>query len=104
MNLAFDPSSFRQPEDLGRIGTSPRTVCCGPGINNLDFALMKNAAIRENMSLQFRVELFNVANHAQFTKVDGNISDGDPAAGGTFGMVQRARDPRLAQLALKILF
>jgi hypothetical protein len=43
-NLAFDPSSFQQPE-MGRIGNSPRSVCCGPGINNVDFSVMKNTAL-----------------------------------------------------------
>jgi outer membrane receptor protein involved in Fe transport len=104
LNLAFDPASFQQPSDLGRIGNSPRTVCCGPGMNNLDFSLMKNMAIAERYKLQFRGEFFNVVNHAQFSKVDGNISDGDPASGGTFGKVLRARDPRLVQFALKLQF
>ena len=104
LNLAFDPSSFEQPADLGRIGNSPRSVCCGPGINNLDLSVMKTTSIGERYRLQFRAEFFNVANHAQFTKVDGNISDGDPASGGTFGKVLLARDPRLVQFALKLLF
>lgn len=104
LNLAFDPASFQQPSQLGIIGSAPRTVCCGPGIQNLDFSLTKNTDVHERYKLQFRAEFFNGANHAQFTKVDGNISDGDPAAGGTFGQVLRARDPRLVQFALKLLF
>lgn len=103
-NLAFDPSSFQQPDQLGVFGTSPRTVCCGPGINNLDISLIKNTPIHEKFKLQFRAEFFNIANHAQFTSVDGNISNGDVASGGTFGKVLRARDPRLIQLALKLIF
>jgi hypothetical protein len=103
-NLAFDPSSFQQPQELGVIGNSPRSVCCGPGIANLDMSLMKSAAVKERYTLQFRTEVFNVANHAQFSKVDGNISDGDVATGGTFGKVLRARDPRLIQFALKLVF
>jgi hypothetical protein len=104
LNLAFDPGSFQQPSDLGRIGNSPRTVCCGPGLNNWDLALMKTAQLSERWKLQFRAEFFNVVNHAQFTKVDGNISDGDPADGGAFGKVLRARDPRLIQFAIKLRF
>lgn len=103
-NLAFDPGSFQQPADLGRIGTSPRAVCCGPGINNIDFSLLKNTSLTERFGLQFRAEFFNIANHAQFSKVDGNISDGQVVDGGTFGKVVRAREPRLIQFALKLLF
>lgn len=104
LNLAFDPASFEQPSENGRIGNAPRSVCCGPGINNLDLSLMKTTTLTERSRLQFRAEFFNFANHAQFSKVDGNISDGDPSAGGTFGKVLRARDPRLIQFALKVLF
>lgn len=57
------------------------------------------ARLSESWNLQFRAEFFNLANHAQFTKVDGNISDGVD-----FGRVLRARDPRLIQFALKLRF
>jgi hypothetical protein len=102
-NLAFDPSSFQQPE-MGRIGTSPRSVCCGPGINNLDFSVMKNTSLTERFNMQFRAEFFNLANHAQFSKVDGDISSGQVSEGGTFGKVLRARDPRLIQFGVKLAF
>ena len=104
LNEAFNPASFQQPTQLGVIGNSPRSVCCGPGINNIDFSLMKDTRLRERYNMEFRAEFFNLANHAQFTKVDGNISDGDPAAGGTFSKVLQARDPRLIQFALKLMF
>jgi len=103
-HLAFDPASFAQPQERGVIGNSPRTVCCGPGINNVDFAMMRRYSVREGVSIQFRAEAFNLVNHAQFSKVDGQISDGDPASGGTFGKVLRVRDPRLLQFALKLAF
>ena len=48
----------------------------GPGLNNYDMALLKNLRLTESKSLQFRVEAFNVFNHAQFfgpQAVDGNI-------------------------------
>jgi len=104
LNEAFNPASFQQPTQLGVIGDSPRSVCCGPGINNIDFSLLKDTILTERFKLQFRAEFFNIANHAQFTKVDGNISDGDPSTGGTFSKVLQARDPRLIQFALKLIF
>jgi hypothetical protein len=97
-NYAFPQDTF-QPQALGTIGSSPRTVCCGPGINNFDIALHKETKIRERFRLEFRAEFFNIANHAQFSKVDGNITDGVD-----FGRVTRARDPRLIQFALKLYF
>ena len=98
-HYAFDPASFAQPAQLGVIGNSPRTVCCGPGINNFDLALLKDTPVSERALLQFRAEFFNLFNHTQFVNPDGNISDG-----ATFGTVVRARDPRLIQFALKLVF
>ncbi len=98
-HLAFDPSSFAQPTQLGVIGNSSRTVCCGPGISNFDLSLLKETPFSERARLQFRAEFFNVFNHAQFLNPDGNISDG-----ANFGTVVQTRDPRLVQLALKVLF
>ena len=71
---------------------------------NVDFSLLKDTKLTDRFSQQFRAEFFNLANHAQFTKVDGNISSGDVAQGGTFGKVLRARDPRLIQFAMKLIW
>jgi outer membrane receptor protein involved in Fe transport len=103
-HLAFDVNAFQPPAQLGVFGNSSRTVCCGPGINNFDFSLLKDTPMTEKTTLEFRAELFNIANHAQFSTVDGNFSDGYPQQGGTFGTVIRARDPRIVQFALKLLF
>jgi hypothetical protein len=112
-NLAFNTADFQQltPSEYGTIGDSPRSVCCGPGINNIDFSLMKDTTVAEKYKLEFRAEFFNMVNHAQFTKVDGNISDSAVDANGnvipgsgTFGKVLQVRDPRLVQFALKLIF
>ena len=94
----FDPSSFTEAA-LGQIGNTPRTLCCGPGIANLDLGIHKRFAIGEGKNLEFRSELFNVMNHTQFMNPDGNITDGE-----SFGQVGRARDPRLIQMALRLTF
>ena len=108
-NLAFNPASFQQPVDangnaLGIIGSSPRSVCCGPGINNIDFSLLKDTRLTERFKMEFRAEFFNIVNHAQFSRVDGNISDGSVTLGGTFGKVLNVRDPRLIQFAMKVIW
>lgn len=97
-NLFFDPSTF-QPQALGTIGSAPRSVCCGPGINNFDVGVHKETQLTEQTRLEFRGEFFNFVNHAQFVTPDGNISDG-----ADFGRVMQARDPRLVQFALKLFF
>jgi hypothetical protein len=97
-NQYFDPNAFA-PQALGTIGDSPRSLCCGPGVNDADLALLKTTRLAEHKELQFRAEFFNAFNHAQFYVPDGNITDGP-----TFGQVSKARDPRLIQFALKLLF
>jgi len=99
--FVFDPNQFTNSTvDPGTIGNAPRSLCCGPGINNWDMAFLKDFSISERTKLEFRAELFNVWNHAQFYNVDGDVSD----QGSTFGQVQNVRDPRLIQLALKLSF
>jgi hypothetical protein len=96
----FDSNAFVE-SDLGTIGNSKRTVCCGPPINNFDFALHKVLPLgsSETKRFEFRSEFFNLFNHTQFNNPDGNITDGSD-----FGRIKRAREPRLIQLAVKFYF
>ena len=43
-NDAFAPSSFVDLQ-LGTIGDSPRTICCGPPIRNFDLSVFKDTSI-----------------------------------------------------------
>jgi outer membrane receptor protein involved in Fe transport len=97
-NLGFDPTSF-QLSAFGTFGNSPRTICCGPGLNNSDVSLQKSTSISERSRIEFRWDFFNIANHTKFFNPDGNITDGSD-----FGRVKRAADPRLMQVALKLYF
>jgi hypothetical protein len=95
-HLFFNPASFASAP-VGQIGTADRRFFHGPGINNWDMALLKDTALNERMNLQFRAELFNVGNHAQFMEPEGRLIS-------TMGEVTAARDPRIAQLSLKLNF
>ena len=83
---------------LGVIGNAPRTLCCNPPINNFDIGIFKGTPIGEKLRVEFRTEIFNIFNHAQFYGTDGGSSNP------TFGQPLKVRDPRLVQFALKILF
>ena len=86
---------------LGTPGNAQRRFFYGPGTDNYDMALLKIVRLTESKSLQFRLEAFNVFNHAQFfgpQAVDGNISSS------TFGEVVSAAHPRLVQLGAKFMF
>jgi hypothetical protein len=98
----FDIGQFKE-NALGTPGTAKRRFFYGPGLDNYDMALLKNVRLNESRSLQFRLEGFNVFNHAQFfgpQSVDGNISN----LGSTFGQVVSAQPPRLVQLGAKFVF
>jgi Carboxypeptidase regulatory-like domain/TonB dependent receptor len=88
-----------QPSLFGRYGTAPRTICCGPGLNNWDVSLQKSFAFNERTRMEFRWDVFNFANHTKFFNPDGNVTDGVD-----FGRVKGAADPRLMQVALKLYF
>jgi hypothetical protein len=98
--FAFDPTLFTNATVApGTIGDAPRSICCSPGINNVDMGLVKDTPLTERIRMEFRAEVYNIANHAQFYDIDGNISDGS-----NFGFAQKVRSPRLFQFGLKILF
>ncbi len=96
-NQYFLASAFTS-EPLGMFGTSSRAFFSGPGLNNWDFSLHKDTAIREHMAVQFRAEFFNVFNHTQFNNPNGNFNSSQ------FGLVTSAQNPRIGQLSLKFLW
>jgi hypothetical protein len=99
----FNPNYF-QREPLGQVGNAMRRYFTGPGINNFDMALLKDTKITESMQLQFRAEAFNIFNHAQFDNPSTAIGDVDNMVPGGFGYITSAQNPRIMQIALKLLF
>jgi Carboxypeptidase regulatory-like domain len=93
----FTPSSFAAPA-LGSYGNLAKGTLRGPGFFNTDLGAFKNFSITERLTLQFRAEFFNVFNRVNFSNPGTTVS-----AGG-FGNILAARDPRIGQLALKIVF
>jgi hypothetical protein len=88
------------PEPLGQLGNSSRRFFHGPWMGNSDVSLLKDLPLKDKLTFQFRVEYFNLFNHTQFNAPDGNINDG----AANFGFVHSAGDPRIGQLALRVLF
>jgi hypothetical protein len=92
------------------LGNSGRNQLTGPGLINMDMSLFKNMTfkrISENFKAQFRVELFNVFNHPNFSPpVDFNAvfdSSGAPIMGaGTIDST--VTTSRQMQLALKLIW
>ncbi|MGH2507845.1 MAG: carboxypeptidase regulatory-like domain-containing protein, partial [Ktedonobacteraceae bacterium] len=95
----FDTSCFVTPA-FGYFGNSARAPLFGPGQNNWDIAILKNfpVPLGEAGRLEFRAELFNAFNHAQFNNPNGNTGSVN------FGVISSAQSPRLVQLALKLMW
>jgi hypothetical protein len=97
--LWFDAACFSVPR-VGYFGDSGPTVLSGPGLNNWDVGIGKEFPLaREATKVQFRAEMFNAWNHAQFEQPNGNAG-----AGANFGRISATRPPRLIQVALKLLW
>jgi hypothetical protein len=50
----------------GTFGNAGRGQFRGPGMLNVDTSLFKRIPLKERLNLQFRTEIFNVLNHANF--------------------------------------
>jgi hypothetical protein len=96
----FNTSLFSlQP--LGQVGNTAPRYFFGPGIDNYDMALQKIVRVTESSRVEFRLEAFNVFNHAQFfgsTVVNGDVNST------AFGQINSADAPRLVQAAVKFAF
>jgi hypothetical protein len=95
----FDTTCFPVPQ-VGYFGNSGATVLSGPALFNWDLGVEKSFTLsRESTKLQFRAEMFNAGNHAQFQQPNG-----DSGAGENFGRISATRPPRVIQLAVKLLW
>jgi hypothetical protein len=90
-------ASFAAPA-LGSYGNLAKGTLRGPGLFNTDFGGFKTFSITERVMLQFRGEFFNLFNRVNFN------SPGVTVSAGGFGNILSARDPRIGQLALKLIF
>jgi hypothetical protein len=99
---------FSFPNPATRIGNAGRNSLIGPGLSNLDLALIKNNYIKrisESLNVQFRAEFFNVLNHTNFSPPAANNSlfGANGAAITTAGLITTtSTSSRQIQFALKI--
>jgi hypothetical protein len=100
----FSPAAFG-PSALGTEGDARRRYFHGPGLNNFDFALLKDTHLSERFDLQFRGEFFNIFNHTQFLTPSGITGfSGGVATSSSFGQVPGTLPGRIGQLSLKLYF
>jgi hypothetical protein len=90
----FDRTAYVVPP-LGTQGTAGRNTVRGPGTQRVDFSVTRRVPIGRSR-LEFRAEIFNLLNHANFGNPDGNISNP------TVGMITTADDGRSMQFGLRL--
>jgi hypothetical protein len=97
VNRYFNTSLFTV-NAIGTFGNSGRNILRGPRFFNTDLGLIKTTNITERARAQFRGEFFNVFNNVNFNNPGSTVG----TAG--FGRITSARDPRILQLTLKLMF
>jgi len=80
------------------IGSSSRNPVRGPSYRDVDLALIRRVTIHGGTALELRAEVFNLLNTPNLGAPNG--VQGNAA----FGTITSALDPRVGQLALKLLF
>ncbi|MCZ6767836.1 MAG: hypothetical protein O7D93_01160, partial [Acidobacteria bacterium] len=93
-----------QNQEVGFYGTLGRNTAEAPGIATVDLAINKSFALSERADLQFRTEIFNIFNRANFgAPALATFSRG--RASGSFGRISTTTGTsRQIQFALKIVF
>jgi len=92
---------------VAHFGSLGRNVMYGPGFGNTDFSIIKNLALQGSARVQFRVEIFNLFNQANFGQPGRTATVGSTS----FGIISNTRFPtgdsgssRQVQFAAKFLF
>ena len=69
--LYYDPCAFSIPPP-GTLGNLGRNTVIAPSVFNADVSLQKDFSLDARRRLQFRAEFFNLLNHPNFGKNQGN--------------------------------
>jgi hypothetical protein len=104
----FNPNAFLAPANTaangGFYGNVGRDTLMGPGLAIWDLSVMKDTRIRERLNLQFRAEIFNLLNRANFNLPNAVVftpSGVSPTAG---LITSTSTTSRQLQFGLKLLW
>jgi Carboxypeptidase regulatory-like domain/TonB-dependent Receptor Plug Domain len=110
----FNPAAFvAVPNGSGFYGNVGRDEYTGPGLATWDFSVLKQIPLRERFSLQFRAELFNILDRANFntpnvivfTPTGAVASPSSSVPSPTAGKItSTSTTARQVQFALKLLW
>jgi hypothetical protein len=103
----LNPTAFTQA-DLGTFGNVGKGSIRFPGFYAWDMSVSRTFSITERWKVQLRGEFFNVFNRVNFLSDDGTVGPttnfAKVSSTSSFGAITTAADPRIGQLALKVIF
>lgn len=93
----FDTAAFTVPAQY-TIGNGGRNILFGPSSKSMDTKIGKNWMIGERLRLEYRLEMFNFTNTANFGAPNGTLNNAQVAR------ITTAADPRRVQMGMKLVF
>jgi hypothetical protein len=101
----FDPGAFLPPPpNSGFWGNLGRDTLSGPGLGTWDFSIFKTTRIHETMDMQFRAELFNLLNRANFNTPNLIVFTPTGVSGTAGAITSTSTTSRQVQFALKLMW
>ena len=101
----FNPAAFLQPPaNSGFYGNLGRDTLNGPGLATWDFSALKNTAVSERLTVQFRAEIFNLLNRANFNTPNLIVFTPTGVSGTAGAITSTSTTSRQVQFALKLLW
>jgi hypothetical protein len=96
----FNPGAFlAAPNNSGFYGNLGRDTLLGPGLATWDFSVVKETAINESLHLQFRAEIFNLTDRANFNTPNLIVAIlTPPSAGSTAASTIPQANPTAGQI------
>ena len=93
----FNTSAFSAAPQF-TIGSSTRNPVRGPAYRNLDLAIVRRVSLPGRAAVELRGEVFNATNTPALGAPNTTVG------AAAFGSITSAGDPRVVQLAVKVLF
>ena len=101
----FNPAAFlAPPANSGFYGNLGRNTLIGPGLATWDFSTVKDTRIYERLTLQFRAEIFNLLNRANFNTPNLIVFTPSGVSGTAGAITSTSTTARQVQFALKLLW
>ena len=97
----FNTACFTTPAPF-TYGNAGRDIVIGPGLDDFDATFQNEFPVRENIKLQFRLDIFDFFNHPNLNAPVG--AGRIFSTSSSFGSITSAQDPRDMQFSLRLVF